>query len=468
MTKSFRKSLDKIVIKRNSKSGENSFESADSEKDYASAVGNSMEIIDEKNDEQKIQGSPMPLPLIANPNLMLELNAKLGKQISSELSLKTETRPPVPSSPKPAFKESSPSFPQEQKPKSKIPRFSRSDSLVENANKNDDINAPKSLDEPGTSVNTRKVSTSKIPKMIGVKSSPVLFSSSIAMPENQSSGESYEQINGLKFDIKGQRDNQESGGQIINSPLDSNDASDLPTPEGEKEKTTGFSTSVPKSMSSSTLPKLKNQNRKPNQENINQNKTETKEGQIDFSRKSIDVANEEKKRKSSSSIPKLISTTQARAKLPIPEDEPRAVSLPSLNLKTPPGKESEKKESSSETNSIGFLLPPRKLSDSKIPQPVDIKNDREDLKPAETTHNKQEQFSQIEQKEEFKESKIKEEDDKITDNQMPEMEGSSRNDTKDPDVLKVPRTQKRSVPSIMFDDALSEFQKEIKISDDDL
>ena len=450
MTKSFRKSLDKIVTKRNSKSGENSFESADSEKDYASTVEHSMEIIDEQSDQQERQGSPaMPLSSIANPNLMLELNAKLGKQISSELSLKTETPPPIPLSPKPAFKDSSPSFPQEQKPKSKIPRFSRSDSLVENANKNDDRNTPKSLDEPETSVNTRKVSISKIPKMIGVKSSPVLIPSSIAMSENQSSGETVDQIEGLKVDVKGKRDDQEGviliGGQIINSPLDSNDTSGPFT----KEKTTGLSTSVPKSLSS--------------QENIIQNKMETIDGPNENSSKSVDVTNEEKKRKVSSSIPKLISSTPARSKLPIPEDEPRAVSLPSLNLKTPPGKETEKKESS--TDSIGFLLPPRKLSDSKIPQPVDIKNDREDLKPAETMQNKQEQFSQNEQKEEFKESKIKEEDAKITDKQMTEIEGSSRNDTKDPVVLNVPRTQKRSVPSMMFDDALSDFQKEIKNSD---
>ena len=573
MTKSFRKSLDKIVNKRDSKSGEHSVESADSEKDDASTVGNSIEIIDEQNDQQEIQRSPKPSPLIANPNLMLELNAKLGKQISSEVSLKTETPPPLPSSPKPTFKDSPPSLPQEPKPKSRIPRFSRSDSLVENANKNDDQNISKSFDEPRTSVNTRKVSTSKIPKMISVKSSPVLIQPSIAKSENQGLTECVDQIEDLKVDIKEKEDKQESGGQKIDSTLDSNDARDSLVSRAEEKKTKRLSSSVPKSMSSSkssqenisqnkTETKAGNQKKteskegdslvkrevkeqtkrlnssvlksisssKSSQESINQNKTEIKEGQNDISSKSVDVTSEEKKRKSSSSIPILISTTQSRSKLPIPEDEPRSVSLPSLN--TPPGKVSEKKESSSETNTTGITIPPRKLSDSKIPQPVveikndrenlksnktlqnkqehvtqnkkkvtqneqieefkdpkmkeeddnitdqqtpeiegspknDMKNDKEDLKPAKTLQNKQEQLTPNEQKEEFKESKIKEADDKIIDQQMPEIEGSSKNDTKDPVTSKVSRTQKSSVPSMMLDDALSEFQKEVKITGDD-
>ena len=74
---------------------------------------------------------------------------------------------------------------------------------------------------------------------------------------------------------------------------------------------------------------------------------------------------------------------------------------------------------------------------------------KEDLKTAKP--NEQERLTHNEQKEEVKATKLKEEDDKITDEQMPEIEGSSRNDF-----------------SIMLDDELSDFQREIKMSNESL
>ena len=74
---------------------------------------------------------------------------------------------------------------------------------------------------------------------------------------------------------------------------------------------------------------------------------------------------------------------------------------------------------------------------------------KEDLKTAKP--NEQERLTHNEQKEEVKATKLKEEDDKITDEQMPEIEGSSRNDF-----------------SIMLDDELSDFQREIKMYNDSL
>lgn len=105
------------------------------------------------------------------------------------------------------------------------------------------------------------------------------------------------------------------------------------------------------------------------------------------------------------------------------------------------------------------------MSTSKIPQPVDFKNERKDLNPAKTTQNKEDTYTLKEKEEELKDSKVSAIDDKITIKQTPEIENSSGKDSKDPVVLKVPRTQKRSVHSIMLDDALSEFQKEIKCTD---
>ena len=459
MRKSFRKSLDKIGTKRNSKSRD-SIESAGTDND--SIMANSIEIIDEQNeenDQQKRTGSPAMPPLLANPNLMLELNAKLGMQRSSEFSEKTGTPPPIPSSPKPALKDSPqspPSFTQEQKPKSKIPRLSRTDSLVE------------TKEEPVTEVKARKVSISKIPKMIGVKSSPDLISSLTAKSENQRTGKSLDIIEDLET-VQKARDQEGdtlSAGLIIQpgSKSDSNnDASDSIV-RGEENKTKRMTSSIPKLVSSSTIPK--NENKRSSQEKlIDQDmKTET-EILFPDSNTSFNVTNEEIINGRRSSIPKLMSTIQTRSTLDIPDDTPRSVSLPSVMAS--PGKVPENEESSRETKRIGSLLTPRKVSTSKIPQPVDFKNERKDLIPAQTTPNKEDTYTLKEKEEELKDSKVSAIDDKITIKQTPEIENSSGKDSKDPVVLKVPRTQKRSVHSIMLDDALSEFQKEIKSTDGD-
>ena len=430
--------------KRNSKSRD-SIESADTDNDSNKA--NSIEIIDEQNeenDQQKNTGSTaMPaIPLLANPNLMLELNAKLGMQRSSEFSEKTGTPPPIPSSPKPALKDSPqspPSFPQEQKPKSKIPRLSRTDSLVE------------TKEEPVTEVNTRKVSISKIPKMIGVKSSPDLISSLTAKSENQRTGKSLDIIEDLEtFEKKGSKSNS------------NNDASDSLVREKE-DQTKRMSSSIPKLISSSTIPN--NANKRSSQEKLidQEMKTETEKFFPDSST-SFNVTNEENINIRSSSIPKLMSPIQTGSTLEIPEDTPRSVSLPSVT--TSSGKVPENEESSSEAKRIRSILTPRKVSSSKIPQPVDFKNERKDLNPAKTTQNKEDTFTLNENEEKLKDAKVSAIDDKITIKQTQEIEDSSGNDSKDPVVLKLPRTQKRSVHSIMLDDALSEFQKEIKSTDD--
>ena len=430
--------------KRNSKSRD-SIESADTDNDSIKA--NSIEIIDEQNeenDQQKNTGSTaMPaIPLLANPNLMLELNAKLGMQRSSEFSEKTGTPPPIPSSPKPALKDSPqspPSFPQEQKPKSKIPRLSRTDSLVE------------TREEPVTEVNTRKVSVSKIPKMIGVKSSPELISSLTVKSENQRTGKSLDIIEDLEtFQKKGSKSNS------------NNDASDSLV-RGEENQTKRMSSSIPKLISSSTIPN--NANKMSSQEKlIDQEKKTEIEKFFPDSSTSFNVTNEEITNIRSSSIPKLMSTIQTGSTLEIPDDTPRSVSLPSVI--TTSGKMPENEESSSETKRIRSILTPRKVSSSKIPQPVDFKNERKDLNPAKTTQNKEDTFTLNENEEKLKDAKVSAIDDKITIKQTQEIEDSSGNDLKDPVVLKLPRTQKRSVHSIMLDDALSEFQKEIKSTDD--
>ena len=372
MRKSFRKSLDKIVNKRENLSREQSIESAYSGKDDDSIMSNSMEIIDEKNDQQKKPESP----LLANPNLMLELNAKIGRQrTSSELSEKSGTPPPIPSSPKPAFN-ASPSS-QEQKRKSKIPRFSRSDSLGKT----------ETVDDSGPTVNNRKVSTSKIPKMISVKSSPTLISPITVKSENQilENKDSVDKIEELKT-VQKTRDQEvdnlnPSDGPIIQPGTKSDDLRG----EGERvNKTKKLSSRIrpqAKLMSSPTIPK--SQNKMSSEENLIQsNKTENKNQLLPDTNKLVDVTNEEKRNSRRSSIPKLMSIPPKVATLPIPEDQLRPVSLPTVMRS--PDKVPENKETSSETVNIGLSLPPRarKLSDSKIPQPVDVKNKSEDLKSA--------------------------------------------------------------------------------------
>ena len=224
-----------------------------------------------------------------------------------------------------------------------------------------------------------------------------------------------------------------------------------------------MSSSIPKLISSSTIPN--NANKRSSQEKLidQEMKTETEKVFTD-SNTSFNVTNEEIINSRSSSIPKLMSTIQTGSTLEIPEDTPRSVSLPSVM--TSQGKVPENEESSSETKRIRSILTPRKVSSSKIPQPVDFKNERKDLNPAKTTQNKEDTFTLKENEEILKDAKVSATDAKITIKQTQEIEDSSGNDLKDPVVLKLPRTQKRSVHSIMLDDALSEFQKEIKSTDD--
>ena len=446
MRKSFRKSLDKIVNKRENLSREHSIESAYSGKDDDSIMSNSMEIIDEKNDQQKKPESP----LLANPNLMLELNAKIGRQrISSELSEKSGTPPPIPSSPKPAFN-ASPSS-QEQKRKSKIPRFSRSDSLGKT----------ETVDDSGPTVNNRKVSTSKIPKMISVKSSPTLISPITVKSENQilENRDSVDKIEELKTvqKTRDQEDDNQSEGSIIQPGSKCDELSGEGVKENKTKKLSSRIRPQAKLMSSPTIPK--SQNYMSSEENLIQsNKTENKNPLLPDTNKLVDVTNEEKRNSRRSSIPKLMSIPPKVATLPIPEDPPRPVSLPTVM--GPSGKVPENKETSSETVNIGLSLPPRarKLSDSKIPQPVDFKNKSEDLKPA--TANAKTSQNKDKDKEELNDSKVST-DDKITNQQMETKDG---NDSKDPVVLKIPGTKKRS--SMILDDASSEFQKETKLSDE--
>ena len=458
MRKSFRKSLDKIANKRENKSREHSIDSAYSGKDDDSIMSNSMEIIDEQNNQQKNPESPAA-PLLANPNLMLELNAKIGMPRSSELSEKSGTPPPVPSSPKPAFKDGPPSpssLSQEQKPKSKIPRFSRSDSLVRT-----------DVEDSGTTVNTRRVSTSKIPKLISVNSSQNLISPLTVKSENKIVEDSVDKIEDLKTVQKTREQEVENHSEgLIIQP--GSQCDDLRGDGGKENRTKKLSSRIrpqAKLMSTSTIPKI--QNKMSSEENLIQsNKTETK-NHLSDSNKSVDVTNEDSRNSRRSSIPKLMSTTQKISTLPIPEDLLRPVSLPSVMRS--PGKVSEKKETSSETGNIGLLLQPRlrKLSDSKIPQPVDLKNKSEDLKPAnaKATQNKEPKPTLTKREEELNDSKVSV-DDKMTNQQMHEIE--DRNDSKNSVVLKVPGTKKRSVPSMMLDDALSEFQKEAKLADEEV
>ena len=109
MRKSFRKSLDKIVAKRDSNNRE---DSADTEKneDMTQDVG----IMDEGNVPKNSPGTPIP----SNTNLMLELNLKLENEDSEKAITTSATPPPIPSSPKPVFQDSPPSLPQVPKQRS--------------------------------------------------------------------------------------------------------------------------------------------------------------------------------------------------------------------------------------------------------------------------------------------------------------------------------------------------------------
>ena len=347
MRKSFRKSLDKIVAKRDSNNRE---DSADTEKneDMTQDVG----IMDEGNVPKNSPGTPIP----SNTNLMLELNLKLENEDSEKAITTSATPPPIPSSPKPVFQDSPPSLPQVPKQRSKIPRFSRSDSLVDSKINNDSL-LIEALKESDTAKIARKVSASKIPRMMGVKSSHDMISSSLTS-ENQRSVKSVDQIVETRRSLDQHHDRKNNILSVVHMPDDPDNESrnsiNVTNEENSAKRLSGSSSNVSRN-------------------SINVTKDEKKLTRLSSNN---NVTSEEKTRKISN-IPKLMSPLPVTSTLPVPKNDPRSMSLPSVM--TSPIKMSETEASSSETNLRSSL--PRKLSNSKIPQPVNVKKEIEDSIP---------------------------------------------------------------------------------------